>query len=148
MSGSDYMGRPKKEKPNHASGMYEVKITIGHTFDGKPIRKSFYSSVSKSTAKAKDEQFKIDQAVSMQTDTPFVSKKECFDTWAIKWLETYKLNKVKEHTKDPNQTKQKHARGTNSPPKLSNYLQLTSNGKGSAHLIYGCCQFYFMVTTF
>ena len=98
MSGSDFMGRPKKEKPNHASGMYEVKITIGHTFDGKPIRKSFYSSVSKSAAKAKAEQFKIDQAVSMQTDTPFVSKKECFDTWAIKWLETYKLNKVKENT--------------------------------------------------
>ena len=92
------MGRPKKDKPNHASGMYEVKITIGHTFDGKPIRKSFYSSVSKSAAKAKAEQFKIDQAVSMQTDSPFVSKKECFDTWALKWLETYKLNKVKEHT--------------------------------------------------
>lgn len=92
------MGRPKKDKPNHASGMYEVKITIGHTFNGKPIRKSFYSSVSKSAAKAKAEQFKIDQAVSMQTDSPFVSKKECFDTWAIKWLETYKLNKVKEHT--------------------------------------------------
>lgn len=98
MSGSDFMGRPKKDKPNHASGMYEVKITIGHTFDGKPIRKSFYSSVSKSAAKAKAEQFKIDQAVSMQTDSPFVSKKECFDTWALKWLETYKLNKVKEHT--------------------------------------------------
>ena len=92
------MGRPKKDKPNHASGMYEVKITIGHTFYGKPIRKSFYSSVSKSAAKAKAEQFKIDQAVSMQTDSPFVSKKECFDTWTIKWLETYKLNKVKEHT--------------------------------------------------
>ncbi len=76
------MGRPKKDKPNHASGMYEVKITIGHTFNGKPIRKSFYSSVSKSAAKAKAEQFKIDQAVSMQTDSPFVSKKECFDTWA------------------------------------------------------------------
>ena len=25
------MGRPKKEKPNHATGMYEVKVTIGHT---------------------------------------------------------------------------------------------------------------------
>jgi len=84
------MGRPKKEKPNHASGMYEVKITIGHTFDGRPIRKSFYSSVSKSAAKAKAEQFKIDQAVSMQTDSPFVSKKECFDTWAKIVLENLK----------------------------------------------------------
>lgn len=25
------MGRPKKEKPNHATGMYEVKVTVGHT---------------------------------------------------------------------------------------------------------------------
>ena len=32
------MGRPKKEKPNHATGMYEVKVTVGHTFDGKPIK--------------------------------------------------------------------------------------------------------------
>ena len=46
MSRSDFMGRPKKEKPNHATGMYEVKVTVGHTFDGKPVRKSFYSSVS------------------------------------------------------------------------------------------------------
>ena len=50
------MGRPKKEKPNHATGMYEVKVTIGHTFDGKPIRKSFYSSTSKAAAKAKAEE--------------------------------------------------------------------------------------------
>ena len=52
------MGRPKKEKPNHATGMYEVKVTIGHNFDGTPIRKSFYSSVSKAAAKAKAESLK------------------------------------------------------------------------------------------
>lgn len=92
------MGRPKKEKPNHATGMYEVKVTVGHTFDGKPVRKSFYSSVSKEAAKAKAEQYKIDQAVAEQTGETFVGKEECFDTWAIKWLETYKQGKVKEHT--------------------------------------------------
>lgn len=92
------MGRPKKEKPNHATGMYEVKVTVGHTFDGKPVRKSFYSSVSKAAAKAKAEQYKIDQAVAEQTGETFVGKEECFDTWAIKWLETYKQGKVKEHT--------------------------------------------------
>lgn len=92
------MGRPKKEKPNHATGMYEVKATIGRTIDGKPIRKSFYSSVSKAAAKAKAEEYKIDQAVSEQLGETFVSKDECFDTWAMKWLETYKKNKVKEQT--------------------------------------------------
>ena len=46
------MGRPKKEKPTHSSGMYVYKATIGHNFDGTPIRKAFYSSTSKEDAKA------------------------------------------------------------------------------------------------
>ena len=57
------MGRPKKEKPNHGN-LYEVKITVGHTFDGKLIRKSFYSTVSKADAKAKAEQYKISVRLS------------------------------------------------------------------------------------
>jgi hypothetical protein len=44
------MGRPKKEAPNHG-GLYEVKVTIGKGIDGKTIRKSFYSPVSKRDAK-------------------------------------------------------------------------------------------------
>ena len=81
------MGRPKKEKPNHATGMYEVKVTVGHTFDGKPVRKSFYSSVSKAAAKAKAEEYKINQAVAEHTGETFVGKEECFDTWAKKVLD-------------------------------------------------------------
>lgn len=54
--------------------------------------------MSKEAAKAKAEQYKIDQAVAEQTGETFVGKEECFDTWAIKWLETYKQGKVKEHT--------------------------------------------------
>ena len=46
------MGRPKKEAPNHG-GLYEVKVTIGKGIDGKTIRKSFYSPVSKRDAKQK-----------------------------------------------------------------------------------------------
>ena len=91
------MGRPKKEKPNK-QGLYEVKVTIGKNFDGTLIRKSFYSTVSKAAAKAKAEEYKINQAVAEQTGTSFITKEECFDTWAYKWLETYKLGKVKEHT--------------------------------------------------
>lgn len=84
------MGRPKKEKPNHATGMYEVKVTVGHTFDGKPVRKSFYSSVSKAAAKAKAEEYKINQAVAEHTGETFVGKEECFDTWAKKVLDNIK----------------------------------------------------------
>lgn len=93
------MGRPKKEKPNHATGMYEVKVTVGHTFDGKPIRKSFYSSISKEAAKAKAEQYKINQAVYEQTGENIIEPTAItFETWANKWLESYKKNTVKEQT--------------------------------------------------
>ena len=61
------MGRPKKEAPNRADGLYEVKVTIGKDFNGKFIRKNFYSSISKADAKAKAEQYKIDQAVNKAT---------------------------------------------------------------------------------
>lgn len=84
------MGRPKKEKPNHATGMYEVKVTIGHAFDGKPIRKSFYSSTSKAAAKAKAEDYKINQAVSKQTGEAIISKEISFDICAKKWLASIK----------------------------------------------------------
>ena len=90
------MPRPKKERPNHAGELYEVKITTGKTFDGKLIRKSFYSNISKADAKAKADEYKINQAVAEQTGTVFVSKDFTFQEWAIKWLETYK----KPHTSD------------------------------------------------
>lgn len=92
------MGRPKKDRPHHSSGMYEYKATIGHTFDGKPIRKSFYSSVSRDAAKAKAEEYIINSRVAEQTGEAYVAKQERFDSWAIKWLETYKKGNCKEHT--------------------------------------------------
>lgn len=92
------MGRPKKEKPNHSSGMYEVKVTIGHDFNGKLIRKSFYSSISKPDARAKAEEYKINQAVFEATGEKAEPSIMTFETWANKWLETYKKGIVKEHT--------------------------------------------------
>lgn len=92
------MARPKKEKPNHATGMYEVKVTVGKTFDGKPIRKSFYSAVSKAEAKAKAEEYIVNSRVAEQTGDQFVSSQTAFETWAKKWLETYKKPNVKPHT--------------------------------------------------
>lgn len=61
------MGRPKKEAPNRSDGLYEVKVTVGKDFNGKPVRKSFYSSVSKADARAKAEQYKIEQALQDAT---------------------------------------------------------------------------------
>lgn len=91
------MGRPKKAPPNHGN-VYEYKATIGKTFEGKPIRKSFYSSVSREAAKAKAEEYKINRSVAEQTGEQFVSSKVTFETWAKKWLEVYKKPNVKPHT--------------------------------------------------
>jgi len=85
----DFIGRPRKEKPNHGE-LYEVKITVGHTFESKPIRKSFYSKISKADAKAKAEQYKIDSAVAEQVGEVFVSSKLTFSKAAQKWLESVK----------------------------------------------------------
>lgn len=92
------MGRPKKEQPNRADGMYEVKVTVGKKFDGSLIRKSFYSTISKADAKAKAEQYKINQAVYERTGENISEDRTTFETWAKKWLETYKHGVVKEHT--------------------------------------------------
>ena len=92
------MGRPKKEEPNRKDGIYEVKITVGKGFDGKLIRKSFYSTISKADAKAKAEQYKINQAVREVTGEAPEAPVTAFSTWATKWLDTYKRGTVKEHT--------------------------------------------------
>ena len=92
------MGRPKKTLPKHSSGMYEYKATVGHTFDGKPIRKSFYSKTSKESAKAKANEYIINTRIAEQTGEAFIAKESTFSSWAIKWLETYKKGNVKPHT--------------------------------------------------
>lgn len=92
------MGRPKKEQPNRQDGLYEVKVTLGKDFDGKLIRKSFYSSVSKADARAKAEQYKIDQAVYRATGSLPEPSVMTFEHWANKWLDTYKKGVVKDHT--------------------------------------------------
>lgn len=92
------MGRPKKEAPNRKDGRYEVKVTVGKTFDGKLIRKSFFSYISKADAMAKAEQYKINQTVRDVTGEAPEAPITAFSTWATKWLETYKKGTVKEHT--------------------------------------------------
>lgn len=92
------MARPKKEQPNRADGLYEVKVTIGKTMDGKPIRKSFYSSISKDDARQKANEYKTDMAIASATNTAFVSKNITFGQWAQKWLEIYKKPNITENT--------------------------------------------------
>lgn len=92
------MGRPKKEAPNRDDGRYEVKVTVGKDFNGKLIRKSFYSYISKADAMAQAEQYKINKAVHDITGEAPEAPVTAFSTWATKWLETYKKGTVKEHT--------------------------------------------------
>ena len=84
------MPRPKKEKPNHTGGLYEVKITVGKTLQGKLIRKSFYSSVSKADAREQAEKWKIDKKVAEKSGLNFVSDNVTFGEWATKWLDLKK----------------------------------------------------------
>lgn len=93
------MPRPKKEQPNHGD-LYEVKVTMGKTFDGKLIRKSFYSSTSKADARAQAEQYKIEQEAAKLAGEIFVAQEMTFRKWAEQWLKTYKKGKVKDNTYD------------------------------------------------
>ncbi len=92
------MARPKKEKPNRADGLYEVKITIGKKLDGKLIRKSFYSSISKEDAKKQAEEYKIQAEVANRTGVGFVNKDASFSEWATTWLKKYKKPDVNINT--------------------------------------------------
>lgn len=85
------MARPKKKRKGlRENGVFEYKATIGHTLDGKRIRKSFYSSKSLADAKAQAEQYKADQAVAAAMGEPITPKEITFAEWSRKWLHTYK----------------------------------------------------------
>lgn len=70
----------------------EVKITIGHDLDGKPIRKSFYGS-TKREANSKAQEYLIakQQKQLVERDIPLAQ-------WADLWLKTYIKGKVKDNT--------------------------------------------------
>lgn len=92
------MPRPKKQAPNHSSGQYEYKATIGKNFDGKAIRKSFYSPKSLADAKQKAQEYIIEQQTAARTGEAFIPKQYTFGQWAEKWLEVYKKPTVTENT--------------------------------------------------
>ena len=92
------MPRKKKEAPNRADGLYEVKMTVGKKMDGSPIRKSFYSHVSKDDARRQGQKYIQDMQIANLTGNTFIEKDVTFGQWATRWLETYKRGEVDENT--------------------------------------------------
>lgn len=88
---------PRKKQTIHASGLVEHKATIGKTFDGKRIQKSFYGA-SKLEAKKKADEYILEQEVANRTGDTFIKKEYTFAEWANKWLEVYKKPNVSENT--------------------------------------------------
>lgn len=89
------MARPKKQSAKtRKDGNFEAKVTIGKDMHGKPIRKSFYSSVSVEDAKKKGEEYRIQREIETRTGTFIADEDMTFGKWATKWLETYKKPNV------------------------------------------------------
>lgn len=83
---------PRPKKSNRADGRYELKKTIGHDANGKPIRKSFYGA-NKDEAQMLYEEYRRGEQ-QRQDD----KKSILFSSWVETWLETYKRDDVKETT--------------------------------------------------
>lgn len=81
---------PRKKAPKRKDGRYEIKRTVGHHPDGKPIIKHFYSTVSMDNAIDQFNQY-MKGAYIDDTRTPF-------GEWCELWLETYKRPTVKPTT--------------------------------------------------
>lgn len=87
---------PRKKQAVHASGLVEVKVTVGKSCDGKRIQKSFYGA-SKLAAREKADEYLLKQAVAEKTGEMFIAKDYTFEEWAGRWLET-KKGTVKDST--------------------------------------------------
>ena len=80
------MPRPKKKQPNRSDGRYEIKITLGKDINGKPIRKSFYSDISKDDASEKAEAYKLERKIADITGKGYVDRNVTFKEWSETWL--------------------------------------------------------------
>lgn len=87
-----------RKKPTRKDNRYEYKLTLGRNIHGKPLRKSFYSTVSLSDAKKKAEEYRVASEVSARTGEAFVPSTGRFAPWARKWLLSYKQPFVEEDT--------------------------------------------------
>ncbi len=90
------MARPRKEQPNHGK-YFEIKATVSHELDGTPIRKSFYSEISKDDAKRKAQEYIVSQKIGDASGAGFIDSSITFAAYAKKWLPTIK-GTVKDNT--------------------------------------------------
>lgn len=77
---------------------FEHKITLGRDWEGKLIRKSFYSGKSKADAKKKAEKFRAQYELELLCGGDPQKKKTLFKDWAFQCLDLYKRPYVKGNT--------------------------------------------------
>ena len=89
-----------KQTANRSDGRYEIKRTIPGEYspDGKPFRKSFYSTISKQDCIAQYDAFLLELGRSSAVGKQLPSQSTKFEEWARTWLITYKKGKVKDST--------------------------------------------------
>jgi len=89
---------PEKTSASPIKHRFEHKITLGKDINGKLIRKSFYSTKSKTDARRKAEKFKAQYELELLCGSDEVRPKVLFESWAIECLELYKKPFVKGNT--------------------------------------------------
>lgn len=77
---------------------YEYKITLGKDWQGKLIRKSFYSTKSRADAKRKAERYRASYEVSLLCGGEVQHKQVLFREWTVEALEKFKKPYVKGNT--------------------------------------------------
>lgn len=77
---------------------YEYKITLGKDWQGKLIRKSFYSTKSRADAKRKAERYRASYEMSLLCGGEVQCKQVLFKEWAVEALEKFKRPYVKGNT--------------------------------------------------
>lgn len=89
-----------KKPANRSDGRYEIKRTIPaeYSADGKPFRKSFYSSISKQDCINQYNAYLLDLGRNPMSEVQFPSDNTNFTEWANTWLVTYKKGNVKGNT--------------------------------------------------
>lgn len=89
----------QKSKPPRADGRYEIKRVIKgvYTDEGKPLRKSFYSYVSKADCERQYQDYLAEiRANSLLGLDGNIRKDVTVAEWARKWLRIYKKGNVRE----------------------------------------------------
>ena len=89
------MGRPKN-KPARKDGYFEYKGVVGQGING-PIRKSFYSKISKKDAEKKYQEYLVNLKTAEVTGVGFVEIGAGFTEWGRMWLESYKKPTLSEN---------------------------------------------------